>query len=31
MRDVLERNFNLMTMLFVVLLVGGFLILRLAR
>jgi membrane protein YqaA with SNARE-associated domain len=29
MRDVLERNFNLMTMLFVVLLVGGFLILRL--
>jgi membrane protein YqaA with SNARE-associated domain len=31
MRDVLERNFNLMTMLFVVLLVGGFLILRMAR
>jgi membrane protein YqaA with SNARE-associated domain len=31
MRDVLERNFNLMTALFVVLLVGGFLVLRLVR
>lgn len=31
MRDVLERNFNLMTMLFVVLLVGGFLVLRWVR
>lgn len=31
MREVLERNFNLMTMLFVILLVGGFLILRLVR
>lgn len=31
MREVLERNFNLMTMLFVVLLVGGFLVLRLVR
>ena len=29
MRDVLERNFNLMTFLFVVLLIGGFLVLRL--
>jgi membrane protein YqaA with SNARE-associated domain len=31
MRDVLERNFNLMTTLFVVLLVGGFLVLRWVR
>jgi membrane protein YqaA with SNARE-associated domain len=31
MRDVLERNFNLMTALFVGLLVGGFLVLRLVR
>lgn len=30
-REVLERNFNLMTTLFVVLLVGGFLILRWVR
>lgn len=30
-RDVLERNFNLMTTLFVVLLVGGFLVLRWVR
>jgi membrane protein YqaA with SNARE-associated domain len=31
MREVLERNFNLMTTLFVVLLVGGFVLLRLAH
>jgi membrane protein YqaA with SNARE-associated domain len=31
MREVLEKNFNLMTILFVVLLVGGFLVLRLVR
>jgi membrane protein YqaA with SNARE-associated domain len=31
MREVLERNFNLMTALFVLLLVGGFLVLRLVR
>lgn len=31
MREILERNFNLMTLLFVVLLVGGFLVLRLVR
>lgn len=31
MRDVLERNFNLMTALFVVLLLGGFAVLRLVR
>jgi membrane protein YqaA with SNARE-associated domain len=31
MRDVLERNFNLMTTIFVVLLIGGFLALRLMR
>ena len=31
MREVLERNFNLMTVLFVVLLVGGFLLLRLVH
>jgi membrane protein YqaA with SNARE-associated domain len=31
MRDILERNFNLMTALFVVLLLGGFLVLRLVR
>jgi hypothetical protein len=31
MREILERNFNLMTMVFVVLLVGGFLVLRLVQ
>ncbi len=31
MRDILERNFNLMTALFVILLVGGFLVIRLVR
>lgn len=31
MRDVLERNFNLMTALFVVLLIGGFVVLRMVR
>ncbi len=31
MRQILERNFNLMTALFVVLLVGGFLVLRFFR
>jgi membrane protein YqaA with SNARE-associated domain len=31
MREVLERNFNLMTALFVILLLGGFAVLRLAR
>jgi hypothetical protein len=31
MREILERNFNLMTALFVVLLIGGFAILRLVR
>lgn len=31
MREILERNFNLMTILFVILLVGGFLVLRLVR
>jgi membrane protein YqaA with SNARE-associated domain len=31
MREVLERNFNLMTVVFVVLLVGGFVVLRLVR
>ena len=31
MREILERNFNLMTALFVVLLIGGFAVLRLVR
>jgi membrane protein YqaA with SNARE-associated domain len=31
MREILERNFNLMTALFVILLVGGFVALRLVR
>jgi membrane protein YqaA with SNARE-associated domain len=31
MRDVLERNFNLMSIVFVVLLVGGFVVLRLVH